>query len=112
MVKEITVNNSDEFQELVDNKDFRISKAIVEGILNNINTKKKHVHVLSITCLEEGEIYDITVERKHFIETLEENLPYYIREEQYEDCQRIVETVNKLKNPPISKRGRPKKDKS
>jgi hypothetical protein len=106
---EITVNNTDEFQELVDNKDFRISKAIVEGILGNVNTKKKHVHVLSVTCLEEGEIYDITVERKHFIETLEENLPYYIREEQYEDCQRIVETISNLKNPPQVKRGRPKK---
>ena len=109
MVAEITVNNSDEFQELVDQKDFRISKAIVEGILDNINSKKKYVHVLSITCLEEGEIYDITVERKHFAETLEENLPYYIREEQYEDCQRIVKTINDLKNPIAKQRGRPKK---
>ena len=108
MVAEITVNNSDEFQELVDNKDIRISKAIV----NNINTKKKHVHVLSITCLEEGEIYDITVERKHFAETLEENLPYYIREEYYEDCQRIVKTINELKNPIVKQRGRPKKNPS
>ena len=81
MVAEITVNNSDEFQELVDNKDIRISKAIVNGILDNVNTKKKYVHVLSVTCLEEGEIYDITVERKHFAETLEENLPYYVRED-------------------------------
>jgi hypothetical protein len=110
MVAEITVNNTEEFQELVDNKDIRISKAIVGGILENINNKKKHVHVLSVTCLEEGEIYDITVERKHFVETLEENLPYYIREELYEDCQHIVETVNKLKNPPVAKRGRPKKN--
>ena len=110
MVAEITVNNSDEFQELVDQKDFRISKAIVDGILDNINSKKKHIHVLSVTCLEEGEIYDITVERKHFAETLEENLPYYIREEQYEDCQRIVKTINDLKNPQPVKRGRPKKN--
>ena len=112
MVAEITVNNTEEFQELVDNRDFRIAKAIVSGILDNIDSKKKHIHVLSVTCLEEGEIYDITVERKHFAETLEDNLPYYIREEQYEDCQRIVETVNKLKNPPQVKRGRPKKDQS
>lgn len=110
MVAEITVNNSEEFQELVDNKDIRIARAIVNGILENINNKKKHVHVLSVTCLEEGEIYDITVERRHFAETLEENLPYYIREELYEDCQRIVETVNMLKNPPVAKRGRPKKN--
>ena len=109
MVAEITVNNSDEFQELVDQKDFRISKAIVEGILDNVKSKKKHVHVLSITCLEEGEIYDITVERKHFAETLEENLPYYIREEQYEDCSRIVSTINELKNIIVKQRGRPKK---
>jgi len=112
MVTEITVNNTDEFQELVDNKDFRIAKAIVDGILDNIDSKKKHIHVLSVTCLEEGEIYDITVERKHFAETLEENLPYYIREEQYEDCQRIVKTIDKLKNPQPVKRGRPKKDQS
>jgi hypothetical protein len=109
MVAEITVNNTEEFQELVDNKDFRIAKAIVEGILDNVKSKKKYIHVLSITCLEEGEIYDINVERKHFVETLEENLPYYIREEQYEDCQRIVNAVSKLKNPPVVKRGRPKK---
>ena len=109
MVAEITVNNSDEFQELVDQKDFRISKAIVEGILDNVKSKKKHVHVLSITCLEEGEIYDITVERKHFAETLEENLPYYIREEQYEACSRIVRTIDELKNPVVKQRGRPKK---
>jgi hypothetical protein len=110
MVAEITVNNTDEFQELVDNKDIRIAKAIVDGILENMNNKKKHVHVLSVTCLEEGEIYDITVERRHFAETLEENLPYYIREELYEDCQRIVETIGKLRNPPQIKRGRPKKN--
>ncbi len=59
--------------------------------------------------LTEGEIYDITVERKHFAETLEENLPYYIREEQYEDCSRIVKTISELKNPVVKQRGRPKK---
>ena len=102
MAVEITVQNTDEFQEMVDNKDFRLSEAIVSGILNNINGKKKHVHVLSITCLEEEEIYDITIERKYFAETLEENLPYYVREERYEECQKIVNIINELKNQDIS----------
>ena len=102
MAIEITVQNTDEFQEMVDNKDFRIAEAIVSGILKNINGKKKYVHVLSVTCLEEEEIYDITVERKHFAETLEENLPYYVREERYEDCQKIVNIINELKNNDIS----------
>lgn len=102
MAVEITVQNTEEFQEMIDNKDFRISEAIVSGILKNIKGKKKHVHVLSVTCLEEEEIYDITVERKHFAETLEENLPHYVREERYEDCQKIVNVISELKNQDIS----------
>ena len=102
MAIEITVQNAEEFQQMVDNKDFRIAEAIVSGILSNINKKKKNIHVLSVFCLEEEEIYDITVERKHFAETLEENLPYYVREERYEDCQKIVFTINELKNQNIS----------
>jgi len=98
MATEITVQNAYEFQQMVDNRDFRISEAIVKGILKNINSKRKNVHVLSVTCLEEEEVYDITIERKHFAETLEENLPYYIREEQYEECQKIVNIINELKN--------------
>jgi len=101
MAVEITVQNSDEFQEMVDSKDFRISEAVVSGILKNINTKKRHVHVLSIACIEDDAIYDITVERKHFAETLEENLPYYIKEERYEDCRIIADTIDKLKNQEI-----------
>jgi len=97
MAVEIVVQNEEEFQILIDNKDFRISQAIVEGILNNINPEKKHVHVLSVICEEEDSIYDITVEKKHFIETLEENLPHYIREERYEECRKIADVIDELK---------------
>jgi len=97
-VPEINVDSTDEFQELINNKDFRISKHIVEGILANLNTKKKHVHVLSVVCEEEDEIFDITVERKHFAETLDENLKYYVENEEYEGCQKIIEAIKSLKN--------------
>jgi hypothetical protein len=97
-VPEINVDSTDEFQELINNKDFRISKHIVEGILANINTKKKHVHVLSVVCEDEDEIFDITVERKHFAETLDENLKYYVENEEYEGCQKIIEAIKLLKN--------------
>jgi len=97
MAGEITVNNSDEFQEMVDNKDFRIAKAIVESILENINTKKKNVHILSVACVEDQAIYDLTLDRKFFVDTLEENLKYFIEQERYEECQKIVEAINKLK---------------
>ena len=51
MATEITLNNSDEFQQMVDRKDFIIAEAIVNSILNNVSTLKNNVHVLSVNCL-------------------------------------------------------------
>lgn len=96
MATEITLKNSDEFQEMIDRKDFIIAKAIVEAILNNITTRKKHVHVLSINCVDDNATYDITLERRFFVETLQENLKYYVEKELYEECSQIVTAINQL----------------
>lgn len=95
--KEFVVGYSEDFQEMVDSKDFRIAESIVEGIFANLKSKKNHIHLLSIVCEEEGSVYDITIEKKHFAETLEENLVHYVREEKYEDCQKIADTISMLK---------------
>jgi hypothetical protein len=97
MAIEINLNNSDEFQDMIDKKDFTISKAVVETILANLNTRKKYLHVLSVNCLEDGATYDITLEKKYFAETLQENLKYYVEKELYEECSQIVEAINQLK---------------
>ena len=97
MALELTVNNVDEFQEMVDSKDFKISESIVNSILSNLNSKKNHIHILSVSILEDGQTLDLTLERKFFIETLEENIKYFIEQERYEDCQKIVEAIDKLK---------------
>lgn len=99
---EFIVDSTEEFEEMVMQKDFRISSAIVDGIFANLETKKKNIHLISVIIEPEGSVFDITIERKHFAETLEENLPHYVREEQYEDCQRIADTISKLKNINIS----------
>jgi len=96
MATEITLKNSDEFQEMIDRKDFIISKVIVEAILNNITSRKKHVHILSVNCTDDNATYDITLERRFFIETLQENLKYYVEKELYEECSQIVEAITKL----------------
>ncbi len=99
---EFTVESTEEFEEMVMQKDFRIASAIVDGIFANLKTKKKNIHLLSVIVESENSVFDITIERKHFAETLEENLPHYVREERYEDCQRIADTISKLKNINIS----------
>jgi hypothetical protein len=96
MATEITLNNSDEFQQMVDKKDFIIAEAIVTSILANLNTRKNNVHVLSVTCLEDAATYDITLDKKYFIETLQENLQYFVERELYEKCSEIVNAIKQL----------------
>ena len=99
--KEFEVKTLHEFQDLVDNKHFSISQAIVTSILSNLKTRKKNVHVLSVKCLEENTIFDITLERTNFSETLKENLKHFEDHEMYEECVEIdkaIKTLNKKKN--------------
>ena len=96
MATEITLNNSDEFQQMVDRKDFTIAEAIVNSILNNLSTRKNNVHVLSVNCLEDASTYDITLDRKYFIETLQENLQHFVERELYEKCSEIVNAIKQL----------------
>ena len=97
MAEEISVFDSDEFEQLVANRDLRISKALVETILKNINGRKRHIHALSVLVEQEQTIYDITIDRKEFITTLEQNLSIYEKHELYEGCQEIVNAIKVLR---------------
>jgi secreted Zn-dependent insulinase-like peptidase len=94
--KEFKVNTLEEFQDMVDQKHFSISEAIVNAILSNKKTRKKNVHVLSIKCVEENTIFDITLERANFIDTLKENLKYFEERELYEECKKIHDGIQSL----------------
>lgn len=96
MATEITLNNSAEFEQMVSRKDFIIAEAIVGSILANLNTRKNNVHVLSVNCLEEASTYDITLDRKYFVETLQENLQHFVERELYEKCSEIVNAIKQL----------------
>lgn len=100
---EILVDNLEELNRLIEEQNFMFAKGIVEGILKNINTDIPEVHLLVISVKSENATYDITVNREDFAETLEENLPHYIREEEYEQCRRIANTIEKLKEGNLSK---------
>jgi len=98
MATEISVFDSDEFEELITNRDLRISKALVETILKNINGRKRHVHALSVLIEQEQTMYDITIDRQEFVTTLEQNLPIYEKHELYEGCAEIVSAIQFLKD--------------
>ena len=97
MVEEITVKDNSEFEEIIANHDIRVSRALVETILNNLKGRKRHLHALSVMVLNEQTIYDITIDRNEFIVTLEKNLPIYEENELYEKCSKIVKAIKYLK---------------
>jgi hypothetical protein len=94
---EISVFDTEEFEDLVNQRDLRISKALVETVLKNLKGRKRHLHCLSVTIEKEQTIYDITVDREDFIVTLESNLPIYEKHELYEKCAEIVKAISFLK---------------
>ena len=96
MATEISVFDSDEFEDLVSQRDLRISKALVETILENLKGRKRHLHALSVLIEQDQTIYDITVDRQDFVITLEQNLPIYEKYELYEKCAEIVKALGFL----------------
>lgn len=110
MALEINVYDSGEFESLITNKDYRISKALTEVILKNIQGKRKNYHALSVNVESEQLIYDITIDRDDFKQVLENQLPIYEEKEEFETCAEIVKAIRYIESSPKpKKRGRPKK---
>ena len=99
---ELTVDSLEELNLMVESRDFIFAKSIVEGILATVDTDESEAYLLAIRVNSENAIYDITVRREDFAETLEQNLPHYIREEEYEECRRIATTIEQLKENHVS----------
>ena len=93
MATEITVNNNEEFEELIQNRDFKIADALVSIILKNLKGKKRHIHALSVVVKDDQSIYDITIDRNDFISTLTLQLPTFEVEEEYERCGDIRDAL-------------------
>ena len=97
-MKEFEVNNSEEFEGLIESKDIKISQALVETILTNLKGRKRHIHAMSVLFQDEQMIFDVTVDREDFIYVLETHLPTYEFHELYEKCADIVNAIKYLKD--------------
>ncbi len=97
MATTFQVNNADEFEDMITSRDFRISQALVNTILKNLKGTKRHHHALSVVCLEDSAIYDVTIDRKDFLHTLNENLTTYEKQEEFEECIKIKKAIEFLK---------------
>ena len=51
---EITLDSYEEFQQMIDKKDFTLSEKIVDNIIKNIDDDKYFIQLLSINIMEEN----------------------------------------------------------
>ena len=96
-VKQIKVDNYDEFLAMAKTQQFTISQQIVETVLSNIDTKRKELPVFEIEVESEGISYTLSTQTEEFVDTLKTNLIHFENEEAYEGCQKIIEAINYLK---------------
>ena len=104
MAREFQVRNADEFEQMIQSKDFRISEALVSTILKNLKSTKRHHHALSVISIDEDAIYDVTIDKKDFHHTLQESLAIYEKEEKYEECAKIKEAMEFLEKKKLKKK--------
>ena len=97
MVKRIKVKSVEEFEDILQEQDLKISKAIVEVALKNLKAKKRFIPVLEIHVEEDETIFDITLDRQNLLSTLQQNLEIHERNEDYEGCARISKAIQELK---------------
>lgn len=96
MNREIKISSIDNFEEEIEGN-LEISNIIVNTVLSNIDTTKRHIYTLSFILEDTGDTYDFTINRDCFRDTLNKNLYIQEKYEQYEICNKIIEALEKLK---------------
>lgn len=94
---EIVVESFDDFEKLTQSKDFRIAQALYDAVIKNLNNKKRSIYFISVAVLEEGMVYDLSVERKNIAISLDEIMPLFIEKEMYEECAIMKKIIDKNK---------------
>ena len=97
MVKRIKVKSVEEFEDMLQEQDLKISKAIIEVALKNLKGDKRFIPVLEVHVEEDESIFDITLDRQNLLSTLQQNLEIHERNEDYEGCARIAKAIQELK---------------
>ena len=97
MTKRIKVKSVEEFEDMLQEQDLKISKAIIEVALKNLKGDKRFIPILEVHVEEDESIFDITLDRKNMLSTLRQNLEIHERNEDYEGCARIAKAIQELK---------------
>ena len=81
-----------EFNEELKSKKHQVYKSLIEGVTEAIKSDKKEIKL----CEVKNSGVFITVEKPEWRESLDSALQYYIDTEEYEECSKIKNLIDKL----------------
>ena len=89
----LVYGNSEDIGYMLEGGDYNLSCLVVDTTLENLQTKKKVIPIVSIYAQEEDMVWDLTLDREDMEETLSKNLEIMEKFEDYERCQEIVNGI-------------------
>jgi len=95
---QLVYDNSESIQYMLEGGDYNLSCLVVDTTLENLQTKRKVIPIVSIYAQEEDMIWDLTLDREDMEETLSKNLEIMEKFEDYERCQEIVNGIKFIQN--------------
>ena len=81
-----------EFNEELSSKKTQVYKSLIDGVTEAIKTNKEEIKL----CEVKNSGIFITVEKESWKESLDSALQFYIDAEEYEQCSKIKDLINKL----------------
>ena len=81
-----------EFNEELKSKKHQVYKSLIEGVSEAIKTNKKEIKLCEV---KNSNLY-ITVEKPKWKKSLDSALQYYVDKEEYEQCSKIKNLIDKL----------------
>lgn len=94
----LVYGNSEDIGYMLEGGDYNLSCLVVDTTLENLQTKKKVIPIVSIYAQEEDMVWDLTLDREDMEETLSKNLEIMEKFEDYERCQEIVNGIKFIQN--------------
>ena len=81
-----------EFNEELNTKKHQVYKSLIDGVTEAIKTNKEEIKL----CEVKNTNIFITVEKPEWKDSLDSALQFYINTEEYEECSKIKNLIDKL----------------
>ena len=80
------------YNDELSSKKHQVYKSLIDGVSEAIKTNKKEIKLCEV---KNSNLY-ITVEKPEWKKSLDSALQFYINKEEYEECSKIKDLIDKL----------------